>query len=366
MANNDLIQVLWVEDDPEITQSYPLEAEGYGIQLVPFSCWQDAEAALLSDFKRWSSIVLDAKCKYKKESHDNAAVFLTQALTSIASICTQQHRVLPWYVLSGGSDDELLDLIIDTREEWDGDWKKKYYSKNTDREILFHRIPYHAKISPEMQIRNVYYKDVFKAIRHANLDDNVEVYMEDLLLPIHSHNVQSKDYNNRMTLVRKCIEYLFHSLAHNGLLPSQEDNSILKMHDKLVAKNGGINITGCSKLISGINIEYNGNVAIKSNKNILPNVLKDSIHRLVEIVGAYEHAINSDATDEMNVNSRHTSAFLDSINNAPYLLRSMANELCCIFLWYDQYLLDNDDPKLNASNWKIMDNSVFSPVRILE
>lgn len=364
MRNENFIQVLWVEDDPEITETYPLEAARYGIQLVPFSCWQDAEAALLSDFKRWSAIVLDAKCKYKKESQDNAAVFLTQALTSIASICTQQHRVLPWYVLSGGSDDELLDLIIDTREEWDGDWKKKYYSKNTDREILFHRIPYHAKISPEMQIRNVFYKDVFNAIRRANLGDDVEIYMEDLLLPIHAYDMSSKDYNNRMTLVRKCIELLFHSMASYGLLPSKKEGDVLKLHDKLVDRRGGINITGCSKIIAGVDHGFKDTIIIKSNKNILPNVLKDSIQRLVEIAGAFEHAENKDASEEKQENSRHTSEFLDCIGNAPYLLRSMANELCCIILWYDQYILDNDAPEINALNWEIVDNSNFTQVKI--
>lgn len=84
----NLIQVLWVEDDPQITRTYPIEAARYGIQLVPFACWEEAEKALLSDFKRWSAIVLDAKCKYKRDSHDNAAEFLSHAIYSIGIICT--------------------------------------------------------------------------------------------------------------------------------------------------------------------------------------------------------------------------------------------------------------------------------------
>ena len=45
MEINDFIQVLWVEDDPEITVAYPLEAENYELQLVSFPCWDDAKAA---------------------------------------------------------------------------------------------------------------------------------------------------------------------------------------------------------------------------------------------------------------------------------------------------------------------------------
>lgn len=170
--NTNLIQVLWVEDDPDIINLYPMEAYRYGLELVPFSCWEEAEKAFASDFKRWSAIILDAKCKYKKEDHDNAPRFLIHALSSITKISAEHKRVIPWFILSGGSEEELNDLIIDSREEWDGDWKeKKYYSKTTDRDLLFHRIPYKAKLSPEMQLRLVYYPDVYEAIRRTDIGD---------------------------------------------------------------------------------------------------------------------------------------------------------------------------------------------------
>ena len=351
--NGKFIQVLWVEDDPQITQTYPLEAAQYGIQLVPFSCWEDAEKALITEFKRWSAIVLDAKCKYKRDSHDNAAVFLTQAIHAIDTICAQRHRILPWYVLSGGSEEELNDLIIDSREEWDGDWKsKKYYSKATDRDMLFHRIPYHAKVSPEMQIRLVYYPDVFKAIRNTQLDTDVEVYMEELLLPIHACNYSGKEYNDNMTKIRKCLELVFQSMAEHGILPNKSKDGRYVMHDLLTDKRGGINNTWCSLILSGKEIKQGEKVSITS-KNILPNVLKDSFLRLIEISAAYEHAENKNVTDEQKANSRHTEKFLDSIGNAPYLLRGLTMELCNIILWYDSYLSEHDDKEMNALDWNI-------------
>lgn len=353
--NENLIQVMWVEDDPQITLTYPLEAAQYGIQLVPFSCWEDAEKALVSDFKRWAAIVLDAKCKYKHDSHDNAAVFLTQAIHAIDTICANHHRILPWYVLSGGSEEELNDLIIDSREEWDGDWKqKKYYSKTTDRDMLFHRIPYHARVSPEMQIRLVYYPDVFKAIKNAELDDDLEIYMEDLLLPIHSINYSGKEYNDKMTKVRKCIELIFQSMAQHGLLPNKKQGQNLIMHDILVDKRGGINNTWCSMIIAGLDIKKGENIIIKSSRNILPNVLKDSFQRLIEISAANEHAENKGANEEQQKNSRQTSAFLEKIGNAPYLLRGMVMELCNIILWYANYLYEHDDEEINALNWEVL------------
>ena len=34
--NTNFIQVLWVEDDPDNIQFYPIEASRYGLELVPF------------------------------------------------------------------------------------------------------------------------------------------------------------------------------------------------------------------------------------------------------------------------------------------------------------------------------------------
>ena len=351
--NENLIQVLWVEDDPQITLTYPIEAAQYNLQLVPFGCWKDAEEALVADFNRWSAIILDAKCKYKHDSHDNAAVFLTQAIHAIDTICTNHHRIIPWYVLSGGSEEELNDLIIDSREEWDGDWKaKKYYSKTTDRDMLFHRIPYHARVSLEMQIRLVYYPDVFKAIKKANLDVDVENYMEDLLLPFHAIYNKEQDYNDQMTKVRKCIEFIFQSMAQHGILPNKRQGDAYIMDDILVDRRGGINNTWCSNIIAGVSI--NKKEFVIKSINILPNVLKDSFQRLIEISASYEHAVNKNATDEQLRNSRQTSVFLDSIGNAPYLLRGMTMELCNIILWYSSYLEEHGEEERNALNWDVI------------
>ena len=353
IMNKNLIQVLWVEDDPQNIQLYPIEASRYGLELVPFRCWEEAENALVSDFKRWSAIILDAKCKYKKEDHDNASRFLVHALSSITKICTERKRIIPWFILSGGSEEELNDLILDNREEWDGDWSsKKYYSKTTDRDMLFHRIPYKARVSPEMQVRLVYYPDVFKAIRKSGLGDEVEIKMEELLLPIHKLNYTGGEYNNLMTDVRKCIELLFDSMARNGILPNQKRNDgTYALIDILTDRRGSRNLTWCSMLLSGKEVPV-GDKKIKSKK-ILPNVLKDSFQRLIEIAASYEHAENPDATEEQKANSRHTQSFLESIGYAPYLLRSMVMELCTIILWYANYLDEHDDEELNMLEWEI-------------
>lgn len=91
MRENDLIQVLWVENDPLVTNSYPGEAEMCGdLQLTVFPCWEEAEAALESDYDRWQAIILDAKCQYKKGDADKADRFLMNVITRIGKIAARK------------------------------------------------------------------------------------------------------------------------------------------------------------------------------------------------------------------------------------------------------------------------------------
>lgn len=135
----DLIQVLWVEDDPKVIQSYPIEAESKGLQLEQFSCWDDAKVALEDDYDRWSAIILDAKCKHHRDSADNAVKFLGAALKDIAVISKEKRRVIPWYVLTGGAESEVSDAIMEDREEWDSDWtvikNRNFYTKSEDYNV---------------------------------------------------------------------------------------------------------------------------------------------------------------------------------------------------------------------------------------
>ena len=158
MQIKDFIQVLWVENDPVVIEAYPLEAEEYGVQLVPFSCFDDAYTALREDYNRWDAIILDAKCKVKETDVDKAIPFLTQSTNRIAELAKDNNKTIKWYILSGQGEEAISDAIPDTRLAWDRDWtdstNKKFYSKETDRGALFTRIKEHYCSSLEFQIKN--------------------------------------------------------------------------------------------------------------------------------------------------------------------------------------------------------------------
>lgn len=343
MKAYDLVQVLWVEDDPKVTETYPLKAESFDLELVPFPCWDDAKAALENEFDRWSAIILDAKCKYHKDSKDNAVVFLREALRDISLICQDKKRVIPWYVLTGGDTSEVSDSINDERMKWDKDWtdseNKKYYSKNIDNESLYRRIRYHAYKSPRIQIQEMY-RHVFESVVECGIDDNGYNALEDLLVPIHfPKDIKDKDYNDKFEKARTVLEYIFRSMGSYGILPDWGKQ---------------VNLQWSSCLLSGMSAtkkDDNGNniVVIECKKQIFPSVLKEALRSMTRIIPAFCH---SDNKEEKDVKKEE---YLESVDDSTLLLKSFAFQICDLILWYRNYLKEHDTFENNAANWVIKD-----------
>ena len=332
--NYDFIQVLWVEDDPDVTLTYPLDAAKYGLQLVPFPCWDDAKKALEGNFDRWSAIILDAKCKYHRNSEDNAVRFLGEALKDISVIC--KDRIIPWYIFTGGAETEVSDSINDDRLKWDADWKeKKYYSKNTDNDILYRRIKIHAKKSQRLQIQEMY-RNVFDAISECSIEDEGYNALEDLLVPIHfPEQIEANDYNDKYAKARSVLEYIFRSMSVHGMLPNWGKQ---------------INLQWSSCLLSGMPATRNKDgkdiVVIESKKQVLPPVLKSVMKEMVKIIPAFCHSDNKEE------NEIKKEEYLKDVDSSTFLLKSFTFQLCDLILWYRNYLQVHPDKELNALEWE--------------
>lgn len=341
--NSEYIQVLWVEDDPEVRSVYPIEAAEYGLKLVAFDCWDDAEAALKLDYDRWSAIILDAKCKHHKDSVDNAPRFLINATNSITSICHGQ-RFIPWYVLSGQAETDIKELIPETRGSWDGDWKKPFYDKNTDRDLLFRRIKYTARKSRSADLKiHEMYKNVFEALRELNLDIDADIYLTDLLSEIHFSELDDKDYNDKYKKVRQIVEYIFRSMIEKGLLPRQKK----------------INLKCSNLILSGYPVAYgrdeNKTTVVEVNTTVLPKIIQDNLIHMIHTAGSDVHTSSADDED-----TKHLQEYLKNVGNTSYLLKSYALQLCDVILWYHEYINNHPNVSENVSNWEIKDKAKFS------
>ena len=313
------IKVLWVEDDHLCLKSYPGEAEEYGLNLVSFSCWKDAEKALQDNYDDYSAIILDAKCKVSKDDSDNAVRFLANAQSGLNRLKVLKNRTIPWYILSGGAEEELRDSILDDRENWDSDWGKKYYHKTEDRKKLYERIKEHADFSESWRIKADLYPDVFKAIREINLPQQVSDNMVKLLRPIHFPKVGDADtYNNLFSHARQIVEHVFKSMIDSGYIRD----------DEKFYKNDQIILSKCSKFISGKDED-------ECPKNPVPKILGRNIYGIIYAAGSILHSTNEDNKNERNFK---TKEYLGLVGNSPYLLRSYAMQLCDLILWYNNYI----------------------------
>lgn len=344
MKDCDLIQVLWIEDDPEVTETFPLKAENFDLELVPHSCWDDALDALERDYDRWSAIILDAKCKRHRNSADNAVEFLREALKDISVLAEKKSRVIPWYILTGGDTSEVSDCINDERLDWDKDWtestNKKYYSKNTDTEVLYRRIKYHANVSPRLQINKLYH-NVFEAIEESGLDNEAYNNLEDLLVPIHFPEViDDRDYNDKFKKARIILEYIFRSMVDNGMLPDWGEKMNTRWSSCILSGNNAIKTIDGDKVV----------VVVESKEAILPSVLSNVLRTMVEILPADVHS------KSRNTNTIKIPDYIKSVDKSTCLLKSFALQLCDIVLWYRNYLKEHRDKDKNRQNFEIKEH----------
>lgn len=337
----ELIKVLWVENDPEVLSTYPMEAEQFGVELVKFECWDEAEKALRDNYSQWEAIVLDAKCKLHKDSLDQANKFLVNVTNAITSMAKDEGRFIPWYILSGQGEDEIADLIPEDRSRWDSDWPKPFYDKNTDRKMLYHRIRiYVQRKSQRYRLRLELYPNVFESIQACDLGDDAEQIMEDLLMSVSFGVNDGKEMNGKFVSVRKIFEYVFESMSGHGILPPKE-------YIKGIGKD--INKRCCSMLLSGKPwIDKARMFKIIPHKEVLPPILANFVRNTLDVVNESVHSAGEAKESDMGL-----SAYLASVGGSPFLIRSYALQLCDLLLWYRRYLEANPDEARNALGWEI-------------
>lgn len=334
----NLVKVLWVENDPEVIDAYPDEAFEYGLELIPFTNWDEAEIELKKGLNKYSAIILDAKCCLHPDSADNAAIFLINVTNAITRMCNGKNFI-PWFVLSGQAEDNIKDLIPESRKSWDGDWPKSFYDKNVDREMLYHRILNYAREhkTASMKVHEMY-KEVFNAIDDLKLHDDVDNYLSDILIEMHFSELDEKNLNDNYNKVRLCIEYIYRRMIEFGMLPPQEK----------------INLKWSNCILSGKEC-LKGKIKVAEGLiPIFPKILQDNVIHMIHTAGSALHT-----EDEEDENTKHLREYLESVGNSSYLIKSYALQICDIILWLNKFIQNNPDKELNSNNWEVWDKSIF-------
>jgi hypothetical protein len=347
MENHDLLQILWVEDDPGVRETYPLKADTFDLQLVPYSCWDDGKAALEGDYDRWSAIILDAKCKHHHDSADNAVRFLGEALGDIAAISKEKRRIIPWYVLTGGAESEVSDSIRDDRMKWDADWtkatNKNYYSKNGDTETLFKRIRYYAKKSPRIQIQEMY-RDSCELL--AQLDTNACEDIMTILEAIHFPD-SHPDFTPRLFYnpLRKALEYIFRDMRKVSIIPDNFFNG------------NTVNINQCFMFVIGKDAEKLG--FKHKDGGITPRHIQDMMSLIINLGNANSHSFETSHYTELSEEEiQNYDKHIKTIGgNSKLMIFSIALQFCEILQWMNNYINNHPDKEENRKKWVKLDGT---------
>lgn len=351
MGNIDLIQVLWVEDDPVVLESYPDEAYECGLELVSRPCWDDAKAALENDFYRWSAIILDAKCKYHRDSSDDAIEFLREALDDISTICEKKGRIIPWYVLTGGSEIEVSKAINDKRSKWDSDWTekthKKFYSKNDDREALYERIKAHAQKSCRIQIQEMY-RDIYDQLLKFNSDvcEDILTILEAIHFPSHHPDFNPKYFYNPL---RKALEQIFRSLEKVNIIP-----------DTFFSK-GIVNLNQCFMFTIGNEAEK---LRYKhKGGGIAPRHIQDMMSLIYNLGNVSSHSSVPSHPTELSDNEiqNYDNQIKSTGGDSKILVFSIALQFCEILQWMNNYIKNHQDKEENRKEWVKLDGAENTP-----
>ena len=341
MEMNDLIKVLWVEDDPEVTNTYPLEAENYDLELVPVCCWDDAKVELENKFDQWSAIILDAKCKYHRGSEDNAIVFLREALDDISTICEREGRIIPWYVLTGGDKSDVSDSINDKRLKWDKDWtnkeKKKYYSKDIDRETLYARIKLHCQKSHRLQIIEMYpnaHKQLMQLSEEAC--DDILTILEAMHFPKSHPDFAPRLFYNPM---RTALEYVFRTVGEYSIIPVS-----------FFAK-GNVNLNQCFMFLIGRDAEKLGYRYGEPGDRIVPRHIHDMMSLIINLGNSNSHSTELSHLTELSEREiqKYENHIKSSGVNSRFLIFSIALQFCEIVQWMNNYIKDHPNKDENLA-----------------
>ena len=343
MANNEIMKVLWVDNDPSVVEGTQQRAEQYNIDLPCYPNWEVAETELKDHFNEYSAIILDANCEFSADSVEDKT-FLAYVLPRLSKLFGEKHTEIPWYVLSAGTM-EQFDLVLqmvnnDDRKKHNDDWgpllyfkDKRYDDGTTDLDRLFLNIRQSDENSYQTKIRTLY-SDVFRTISEKNnrLDKEIENILIPVLISLHfPETIRENTSYQDFTQLRQVIEYLLRACHQTGLLPDE------------CALNGKINIQESLRYLSGENTKHLGvrYGSYERGDHLFPQIVSENLQQILNTANACVHT-----ADENPDESKNVVDYLDTIGGDRQLY-SFALELCDVIVWYGKYIQKHPDREKN-------------------
>lgn len=218
-------KVLWVDDQVEIADGYKFQAGLRNIELIHFTDWASAKAALDKDFDELTAIILDAHCKLDSKS-PAFEYFLGQAVSDLQSTFGKKQKHIPWYVLSNGTMSNFESVIgminSSARQELESEWGKVLYlkdqiTKDKENNELFNNI----RMVGDTREYNLILARHSECFNYIGADKLIGGDARKILLKAlsaHYYPENNLGYEFAGNPIRKVVEYMFRSALHYGLI----------------------------------------------------------------------------------------------------------------------------------------------------
>lgn len=173
------------------------------------------------------------------------------------------------------------------------------------------------------------FKDALNACEFAGLTDDSKNHINAILRNILGNSTIDPDYPKHL---RACLESMFRSAHSLGLV-----------HEKCIDDRDQVNLTACSKFLSGQRVELLG---VQCATRHAPDLVEQHIRHILNVTNAFSH-VEGESTPQNKV---QLNAYRTLINT-PYLLYSLTFELLDVLIWYKAYAEAHSNAEENRQLW---------------
>lgn len=318
---NQILNILWIDDQHESLTGLHKTATDYDIKLVPFKSLNGGLAELEKNYPLYDGVLLDAK--FFEEEGDAPGTEDTYVSFRAKERIHQIPKKFEVFVLTGQA------------EAFDSDMFKKAFTNvfrkgiDKDEDHLFEELRRAALAQGDTQIKHEY-RDVFDFLQKENFGLDAINTLLGILKSI-KEGRRINDDQLYFTQLRIILEQLFRKANEKGLL-----------HDVCLPK-GKVNLTESSMFLSGKDTKHLG---VRCTKVHFPKIISNTVMSFLHITGAASHTTDVDVTK--NIDVKHYRGIV----NTPYLLNSLTFQLMDVIVWFKEYTRLNPDTDTNKSYWE--------------
>lgn len=342
-------KVLWVDDltgtqDEIFATGFESVADEKGIDLIPFTNWEEAELELKKNFRSYSAIILDANCKYGKNDSKTDEFFIPSVVSSLARMFGEKRQTIPWYILSAGTMSKFDDIVqiaqrdhAAHQEEWGNLVYLKDAMDNSQNsvDVMFTNIVKVAK-KQNANIIAFNFKDVFKYLGEGKLIcKEARTIMMDMLCAFYypADNWQFKYEGNPL---RKVMEYIFRAAYNYGLLPLE-----------CFERDNQLNLLESNRYMSGLETKHSGLRYGSEGDTIFPKSIGNITQQILNFSNVDSHT-----------NEEHPYTIDDKdlviSENEKELYFSYVLQLCHVIKYFGAFIDSHPDKESNKGMKKVV------------